>query len=202
MKAPAAALMLVPALALALVLGLSADAAAQGYVIRPGDTLRVDVAEDESLNRTVLVLPDGSISFPYAGAVRAAGRSTGQLEAALSAGMASDFAVAPSVYVSVVGASEVTDATINVYLMGEVSDPGLKEMLPGTTILQALSQAGGFSSFAATKRVQLRRHDPRSGQEHVYLIDYRALASGAALGGNVVLNEGDVILVPERRLFE
>jgi polysaccharide export outer membrane protein len=54
----------------------------------------------------------------------------------------------------------------------------------------------------ATKRVQLRRRDPQSGQEYVYKINYRAISDGAALTGNVYLSEGDVILIPERRLFE
>ena len=85
---------------------------------------------------------------------------------------------------------------------GEVATPGPKAILPGSTVLQALSQAGGFSKFAATKRLQLRRIDPQSGAEAVYPINYKALSQGATLKGNFVLREGDVILVPERRLFE
>ena len=97
---------------------------------------------------------------------------------------------------------EEEEETIAIYMLGEVAKPGLVEVKPGTTILQALSQAGGLSPFAATKRVQLRRRDPQSGQEYVYKINYRAISDGAALTGNVYLSEGDVILIPERRLFE
>ena len=68
---------------LAIVVSLAAAtmAAAQaGYQIRPGDVLSVEVLQDPSLNREVLVLPDGSISFPFAGNLPASGRTTGQVE--------------------------------------------------------------------------------------------------------------------------
>ena len=188
----------------------SAVAQSGNYAIREGDTLRVEVAEDSSLNRSVLVLPGGKISFPYAGAVQASGRTTSQVERALSTQMASAFASPPSVYVAVTNIperlggdmDEEEEETIAIYMLGEVAKPGLVEVKPGTTILQALSQAGGLPPFAATKRVQLRRRDPQSGQEYVYKINYRAISDGAALTGNVYLSEGDVILIPERRLFE
>ncbi|GGE47205.1 hypothetical protein GCM10011360_38090 [Primorskyibacter flagellatus] len=188
----------------------SAVAQSGNYAIREGDTLRVEVAEDSSLNRSVLVLPGGKISFPYAGAVQASGRTTSQVERALSTQMASAFASPPSVYVAVTNIperlggdmAEEEEETIAIYMLGEVDKPGLIEVKPGTTILQALSQAGGLSPFAATKRVQLRRRDPQSGKEYVYKINYRAISDGAALTGNVYLSEGDVILIPERRLFE
>jgi polysaccharide biosynthesis/export protein len=72
----------------------------------------------------------------------------------------------------------------------------------GTTVLQALALSGGFTRFAATKRIQLRRTDPRSGQQNVFTIDYKAIERGESGIGNSVLADGDVIIVPERRLFE
>jgi polysaccharide export outer membrane protein len=87
--------------------------------------------------------------------------------------------------------------------MGEVNNGGgLLEVERGTTVLQALALSGGFTRFAATKRIQLRRTDPQSGQQTVYNIDYRAIEQGASGIGSSVLADGDVIIVPERRLFE
>ena len=63
----------------------NAAAAQSGYQIQPGDTLSVEVLEDPSLNRSVLVLPDGTISFPFAGSVRASGRSSSQVSDAITA---------------------------------------------------------------------------------------------------------------------
>ncbi len=75
-------------------------------------------------------------------------------------------------------------------------------MAPGTTILQALSQSGGFTNFAATRRIQLRRTDRQTGRQSVVVINYKAIAAGAVVTNDFALADGDVIVVPERRLFE
>ena len=192
-------------------IGASLPGAVQAnYLIQPGDTLRVEVLEDSTLNRSVLVLPDGRISFPLAGTVRAGGLSVGQIERAITSRLAPNFATEPNVFVSVTGVTpreerveeEEELETVLVYIVGEVGSPGPKQVLPGTTVLQLLSQSGGFTQFAATKRLQLRRKDHASGRERLYRINYRAISQGAAITTDLTLREGDVLLVPERRLFE
>jgi len=200
------------ALILALVAVFLANAAiAQStYRISPGDVLSVEVLQDPSLNRELLVLPDGSISFPFAGTLRAGGRTIPEVQSAIADGIASNFAVAPNVFVTVrqsqpraaVATGPVAPATIEVYFLGEVNQPGARDMPTGTTLLQALARSGGFTNFAALKRLQLRRTDPTTGQQSISLIDYRALADGARLSKDIVMADGDVILVPERKLFE
>lgn len=195
-----------------LVLALMATVAAaqQEYQVRPGDTLTIEVLEDTSLNRSVVVLPDGRFSFPFAGTVQAAGQTTGEIEGAITQAIAPNFAVSPNVFVSAQPGSAAAYAspgtggvaTIGVYFLGQVNAPGLIEVKRGTTFLQALAQSGGVTPFAATKRVQLRRTDPGSGAQKVYRINYKALTQGAALRRDIQLRDGDVILVPERRLFE
>ena len=205
MKPIAAAVIAVTVLCLGT---LAALAQGGNYAISPGDSLRVEVLEDSSLNRNVLVLPDGRISFPLAGSVRAAGLSVGQVERSIASRIAPNFANPPKVFVSVVGIperegpAEIEPDTLLVYMVGEVGQPGPKAVLPGTTILQLLAQSGGFTRFAATNRLQLRRKDDHSGREKLYTIDYRAISRGASLTSDLVLREGDVLLVPERRLFE
>jgi polysaccharide biosynthesis/export protein len=193
-------------LAAILALGLAQGAAAQSeFRIGPGDTLRIEVLEDPSLNRDVLVLPDGTVSFPLAGAVRAGGQTTTELEGRLSSALGPNFAAAPTVAVSVAGLAPRgggAPRTIDLYFIGEVANAGLVQVPRGTTVLQALALSGGFTRFAATKRIQLRRTDPRSGQQNVFTIDYKAIERGESGIGNSVLADGDVIIVPERRLFE
>lgn len=191
------------------ILALFAATAAyaqSGYLIRPGDSLQIEVLEDPSLNRTVLVLPDGTVSFPFAGSVRASGRTAGQVSDAITAGIASNFANQPNVFVTVQELTEAlptgTTSQIHVYLMGEITTPGRVHMAAGTTLIQALAQTGGFTPFAATKRIVLRRTDPRTGRSTVRKINYKAIADGTSVGQDVRLRDGDVIIVPERRLFE
>lgn len=175
-----------------------------GYRVQPGDRLNIEVLEDASLSRQVLVLPDGSISFPLAGALRASGRTTSALEQSLASALAPNFASSPTVFVSVLAVSEreTSARTIDVYLMGEVANKGRAEVERGTTLLQMLAQAGGFTKFAATKRIQLRRTDPQTGTDVIYQFNYRAIEDGGRISGQTVLADGDVIVVPQRRLFE
>ena len=171
-----------------------------GYRIQPGDTLAITVLEDDTLNREVLVLPDGRISVPLAGSIQAGGNSVGTVESTIADRLASNFAVRPSVFVSVTTVDE-DGLTFPVYILGEVPEPGIQEVETGTTLLQAIALAGGPDRFAATKRIQLRRTDS-SGQEKLYLFNYNAVERGGSIQSMITLREGDVILVPERRLFE
>lgn len=192
--------------ALAVLPFLALSGAAQDYRLRSGDVVQIEVLEDSGLNRSAIVLPDGQISVPMAGSVRAAGRSLAQVQADLSARLAPNFASPPTVYVTLSSLAERAPATaaaprrIDVFILGAAATPGRIEVAPGTTLLQAIAQAGGLSPFAAKKRIQLRRVD-RSGTERVYAIDYDAIERGLA-GGSMKLADGDVIVVPQRRLFE
>jgi polysaccharide export outer membrane protein len=198
---------------LAFVLSVTGAVAQDSYRIRPGDTLTIEVLEDSSLNRNVLITPGGSFSFPFAGSIIAQGFTTDQIAARLSGAIAGNFASPPNVFVSVrdvrssalpgaTSGAPVPDPTISVFFMGEVGDSGERELAPGTTFLQALARAGGLTNFAAERRIQLRRTDPVTLNETVVTINYRALQRGARMSQNIVLIDGDVILVPERGLFE
>jgi polysaccharide export outer membrane protein len=196
---------------LALLISVTTAAAQDGYRIRSGDVLAIEVLQDPSLNRELLVLPDGSISFPFAGVIQAGGRTIGEVSDTLSAAIAGNFATPPNVFVTVRSLRDVprtgtggpaAPATITVYFMGEVANPGARELPHGVTFLQGLSQSGGLTNFAAERRIQIRRTDPHTLQQSVSTVDYRALSRGARLSQEIRLMDGDVILVPERGLFE
>jgi polysaccharide export outer membrane protein len=191
---------------LALILVTEGALAQNGaYQIRPGDVLRVEVLEDSGLNREALVTPDGRVALPLAGGVSAAGRTIEEVQGEIRTRLAPNFATAPTVFVSLARVSDRARGTgvraITVHVLGEAAKTGKLELRAGTTILQAFSEMGGFSRFAATRRVQLRRVDA-SGTERVYTFDYNAMERGAVAGGQTVLAEGDVIVIPQRRLFE
>jgi polysaccharide export outer membrane protein len=187
---------LVSALVAPLALAQSA-----GYRIKAGDQLAITVLEDDTLNRQALVLPDGRISVPLAGSVRAAGNTVETIEKTIADRLASNFAVRPSVFVSVIAVDE-EEETFPIFVLGQVGGPGQVEVEPGTTLLQAIALAGGLDRFAATKRIQLRRTDSSTGQERLYLFNYKAVERGGSIQSMITLREGDVIIVPERRLFE
>lgn len=189
---------------------LAATVSAQSeYRVRSGDTLQLEVLEDASLNREILVLPDGRISVPFVGSVQARGRTLSQIQNSVRAGLSPSFAEPPTVFVGLRSLfvpppreprEPVEPVTIAVYVIGEVETPGKREIEPGTTLLQFLAEMGGFSQFAATKRIQLRT--TRTGQEQVYTLNYNDIERGAGIGIAAIMTDGDVIIVPQRRLFE
>lgn len=177
------------------------------YRIQPGDRLDITVVEDSNLNRTVLVGPDGRISLPLAGTVRAGGQTIEAVERNIAQSLAPNFNDTPNVYVALAALAAPDEQIdeeelLEIYILGEVNSPGGKQVTPGTTLLQAISLAGGPDRFAATKRIQLRRLDPGTGQERIFLFNYNAVERGAPIQSTLALRDGDVILVPERRLFE
>lgn len=198
---------------LALVLALAAAPAAwaqNSYRIQPGDVLQLEVLEDPTLNRSLLVLPDGSVNVPLAGTVKASGQTVDSVRAQIGESLASNFATKPTIFLSVgqLAQANVNATTpgaivnpINVYAMGEVAKPGIVPVESGTTLLQFLATSGGLTKFAAGKRIQLRRVDKKTGLESVYNFNYKAIQAGGS-APNIVLKAGDVLVVPERKLFE
>ena len=210
---PASApLLAVPVLAaplLAVLTLAAAPAQAQGeYRIGRGDVLRIEVLEDDTLNRSVLVAPSGQVTVPLAGSVQAAGRTLSAVQGQVREMLAPNFSNAPTVFVSLEAVRpreprvDRDPVTVDVFVLGEVGSPGRLQLEPGTTLLQALSLTGGFTDFAATKRMQLRRRDRATGVERIYPLNYDAILSGRSPNGTARMAEGDVIVVPTRRLFE
>jgi polysaccharide biosynthesis/export protein len=198
-----------------IVLGLLSvlsPAFADGYALRAGDVIKIEVLEDPSLNRSVLVAPDGRVSIPLVGTIKASGLSVDAVAAEISARIASNFSAPPNVFVSLErladrsggsgGSGRAEAATISVYVMGEAAKSGKLNVAPGTTVLQLFAEMGGFSKFAATKRIQLRRTDARTKAESVVNLNYDAIEAGTSTNGNTTLKAGDVIVIPQRKLFE
>ena len=100
------------------------------------------------------------------------------------------------------GSTAKIPVTIDVYVVGEATNPGMIAIAPRTTLLQFFAQMGGFTKFAATKRIQLRRTDRKTGVEKIYGFNYDAIEGGKSANGNTQLMNGDVILIPQRKLFE
>ena len=155
----------------------AALAQSASYRIQPGDQLQITVLEDETLNRELLVTPDGQISVPLAGTVRVVrpDRRRRREDHRRPAGL------------ELRGAAERLRGAdlgrpdrraLHVFVLGQVNSPGPIEVEQGTTLLQALALAGGPARFAATKRIQLRRTDPSTGQEKLYLFNYNAVERG------------------------
>lgn len=182
---------------------LAAPASAQSYQIQPGDTLDISVLEDPGLNRSALVRPDGRISLPLAGSIDVADRTPEQVEAAIRQRLSRDFVTPPTVTVALTGVAEAAEeaaAGAAIYIIGAVANPGRFPIVPPLDVLQALALSGGPGPFAAADRIQIRRRV--ADAETVMFFDYEGLEDGTVPTQAIALQDGDVIVVPERGLFE
>ena len=92
------------------------------------------------------------------------------------------------------------DLKPKVFITGEILRPGSYVVRQKTTLMQAIALAGGLGPFAAKRRIMVRRKGGPG--EDIFMFDYRAYEAGQDLEGNIMLRAGDVIMVPERGLFE
>jgi polysaccharide export outer membrane protein len=179
--------------------------AAHAETLKPGDTLNITVLQDPKLDRSVVVDPSGEIAFPLAGHIRARGLTPEALEKILIARLKDNYKDDHlDVTVAIANSPKdipEEDLKPRVFITGEVLRPGPYVVRQKTTLMQAIALAGGVGPYAAKRRIQVRRHMP-GGDETIFMFDYKAYEAGADLENNVALRAGDVIMVPERGLFE
>ena len=158
------------------------------YLIHAGDVLEISVWREEYLERAVVVQPDGRISFPLAGALEAAGKSVSELQVNVSEKLSLYFPD-PVVTVSI---KEIRGNTV--YILGQVQNPGQIVMNPVIDVMQALALVGGTTPFAELNDIKILRRTGKSQR----LIEFRYgdIARGRNLQQNIILQSGDVIIVP------
>jgi polysaccharide biosynthesis/export protein len=158
------------------------------YVIGPQDVLDVSVWKEPELTRTVPVRPDGKISMPLLNDVQAAGLTPSQLTAQLTVNLGK-YINSPQVTVIV-----ATVSSQRIYILGEASRPGAYVLIPGMTVLQAISNGGGLTQFANRKKIYVLRQD--NGKQEKYFFNYKDVLDGKNISQNLVLKSGDTIVVP------
>lgn len=158
------------------------------YKIGPGDVLEISVWKDESLMRQITVPPDSVISFPIIGEIEAEDMTVAQLREALTKKLV----------------EYVPDATVTVlllqinslraYVIGKVNKPGVYPIDMKTSVMQILTMAGGLNPFACQEDIIILR---QKGEETTKLpFNYEDVAEGKSLEQNIILQSGDVVVVP------
>lgn len=158
------------------------------YAIHAGDEIEIAVWKEEELLRKVIVRPDGKFSFPLVGDIAAAGQSVVEIQREVEARL-KKYIPEPVVTVSVTGIEGN-----RIFVIGQVSKPGMYVMNPRLTVLQALSVAGGGTPYAALNDIMIVRG---SGQGQKTLpFRYTEVSKGRSLEQNILLESGDVVVVP------
>jgi len=163
---------------------------AQGleYRIGPEDVLHISVWKEEDLDRKVLVRPDGGVSFPLAGDIQVSGRTPLEVQDEIRSRL-QRYVPDAEVTVSV---DEISGYTV--FVLGEVDQPGQFTLGRYVDVVQAITLAGGFTPYASNRNIQiLRRQD---GREVTFKFDFRDVSRGRNLEQNIILQSGDVVLIP------
>jgi len=159
--------------------------AGENYVLGPGDTLEIVIYGEPDLSRTVTVKPDGAISMPLLGEVKAAGKTTIQLAADLTKSYAK-YLKQPSISVT------VRELRVDrIYILGQVSRPGEYQLRPGAGIMELLASAGGPTDRADLAKVVVMRGRTEATQLNLL----EAFATNKS--PEFKLTPGDVLFIPE-----
>jgi polysaccharide export outer membrane protein len=165
------------------------DRSDDAYVIGANDVLAINVWKEPDVTRSVPVRSDGKISLPLAGELQAAGQTPRQLEQEITKRLQS-YISDPEVTVIV---TESRSQKINI--LGMVARPGTYLLSGSTTVLDAISMAGGFKDFAKKKSIYVLRAIPDGTQKRIPF-NYKEVIKGTNPEQNVKLQSGDTVVVP------
>ncbi len=158
------------------------------FHIGPGDLLEISVWKDESLSREVIVPPDGIISFPLIGDINVNNMTVGNLRNKVKKKI-SGFIPDATVTVMI---KEIN--SLKGYVIGKVNNPGEFPISIDTTVMQILSKAGGLNPFASEGKIQIFR---RVQSKTVRIpFNYKQVENGKKLEQDIILQRGDVVVVP------
>jgi polysaccharide export outer membrane protein len=160
----------------------------EDYRAGPEDVLEIAVWKEESLKKEVLVRPDGGISFPLVGEIQAAGKTTTELRQEITDKL-KKLIRDPVVSVAVLKVS-----ANRIYVIGRVNRPGEYTAGRYIDVLQALTMAGGLTPFASENDIKVVRKE--QGKDVVLPFRYADVRNGQHLEQNVMLRNGDVVIVP------
>jgi polysaccharide export outer membrane protein len=158
------------------------------YSIAPEDVLTIDVWKEPEISRTVPVRRDGKISLPLLNDLQAAGLTPTQLGSEIVERLRATI-VHPQVTVIVAQMS-----SLRIYVLGQVTRGGAYPLVPGMTVMQALSVAGGFTPYANVKKIHVMRTE--NGTEKIFPLNYKDVSRGRKPEQNIHLKPGDTIVVP------
>jgi len=157
----------------------------------PGDIFEVRVYKQESMSGAYDVSVQGTIAFPLIGEVVVSGKTPKQVEEEIRVRLADGYLIDPHVSVLV---KEYKSHGVSVF--GQVQKPGRLPYTPSMTIVEAISQAGGFSPMAKKNAVTVTREDGEKKTKTKFTVPVESIGDGKA--PNFYMRPGDVVWVPER----
>lgn len=167
------------------------------YRIGVGDAITINVWRNPELSQNVGVRPDGYVSMPLMGDLKADGRRPEELAMEINNALSSVIRN-PEVTV-IVNNPTSQDYRNRVRATGQVGSPTSIQHRPGMTVMDLVLQAGGVSPFGAANRSELKRLV--NGEYESFAIRLGDIIQKGDLRTNYELLPGDVITVPQKQLL-
>ena len=158
------------------------------YVIGAEDVLGVQFWREPEMSGDVVVRPDGMITLPLLGDIKADGLKPNVLRDQVKAA-AERFLTDANVTVIV---RQVNSR--KVYITGQVAHPGAYSLASPRTVLQALAMAGGVTEYAESDNISIARTE--GGKTKLYKFNYKNVSKGKGIEQNIQLQPGDTVMVP------
>ena len=158
------------------------------YIVQPGDLLSISVWKERDLQHDVYVRPDGWLNFPLAGDISASGKTVEELR--------KDIATKLSKYVPDPVVTVIVKQSLGnrIFVIGKVSKPGDYFAGRNIDVMQALSMAGGPTPYASVNNIKILRRV--NGKLKAIPFKYSQVEEGEDLEQNIILQGGDVVVVP------
>ena len=173
------------------------DALDDKHRLAVGDRVSLRIVEDEEEPKALVVTDSGELEVPYIGRFPAAERTCKELAKALKAELEKDYYYQATV---LIGLDLMARSRGKVYLVGPVRAPGPQE-IPSDEVLtlsKAILRAGGFLETADKKNVRVTRKKVPGPGEEMSTVNVADILEKGKTEGDMVLQIGDLIYIPER----
>ena len=160
------------------------------YIIGPEDVIEVSVWKSPDLSTTIMVRPDGMISLPLIGDIQASSHTAKELKEEIAQKL-TEYKQDPIVSIIVKEANSQA-----IYVTGEVARPGKYPLRSETTIVQAITLAGGFTQWADKDQIVIIRKSPMNPEGNRFTLKYSDIVSGKNMKANILLKAGDTVIIP------
>ncbi len=161
------------------------------YAVGVEDIINISVLQPDPLEATVTVSPDGAISFPFIGAVNVKGKTLTEIQGEITQRLEDGYMKYPVVSVTL-----MESRSRKFFVYGEVNKPGSYPLDENTTVLKAISIAGGFSKYGSSSRLKILRPRPdETGYEPIQ-VNIRGVMEGVP-EEDQILQPGDIVVVAE-----
>jgi polysaccharide biosynthesis/export protein len=163
----------------------------EAYTVGVGDLITISIIQPELSTTQTAVSPGGDISVPYLGSIMVRGKTLDQIQRIIQTRLSQGYLKYPVVTVTLVESrSRIFTIT------GEVIRPGNYQLVENTTVLKAISIAGGFTRYGSSSKVKvLRARKDRPGYDAIEVNIKNILNEKS--DADIRLEPGDIVVVSE-----